>query len=518
MIWHIYFISKLLLATHDRLQLDVWLNFPLALFVYWPLKRRRWRLARALIAWPAALALLAHESGTKLNGRLLHQLGQVSGFSQSYAMELGLRLLGDNVLPLLAALLLACLVLNRWLRLDVLMCLALLVLPLASIRQSVVEARSSQVDAIENVQTMDPQTKVQDFWQSELQRAYPFGEGRQPPFDIVLLHVCSMSWDDLDAVGLGGRNLFDRFDLVFDQFNSVTSYSGPSMLRLMRANCGQTPHENLYRPAAGRCGLVQQLHLAGYQVQAYLNHDGRFDGFASSFLSETTVDIRAPLPDAQVALQAFDGSPIAGDHAMLASWRSRIAASAPPQALYYNTVTLHDGNRVPGVPPVDMMTSYRQRLENLLRDLDRFIGDIERSQRPTLVVLLPEHGAALRKGAQYIAGMRETPWPEVTHVPVAVKLIGMDAQRPAGMERPVRVQGPTSYLSFAALLADLIAMPDPWEVLQAAPKDLPRVNFVADNGESLVTLDEKTMWLRTASSGWQRVTRSGIHRIDKEEP
>lgn len=525
MIWHLYFASKLLLAAQDRLHLLVWLNLPLALMAYWPLSRHRWRLTRALLAWLAALALVVHEAGVPLNGRLLQQLGQLSGFSSSYAMELGLRLLEINVLPALAAVLLTCVWLNRWLRLDVLICLALLTLPLANVLRHAVEASSSQVEArtaSTEGQAMDPQTKVQEFWQSELKRSYPFAQGRLPPFDVVLLHVCSLSWDDLDAVGVGGRNLFGRFDLVFDQFNSVTSYSGPSMLRLMRANCGQTPHDKLYKPAAGDCGLLQQLHLAGYQVQAYLNHDGQFDGFADSLQGETTVKIQTPVrwTGTPVALKAFDGSPIAGDHVALAAWRASLVSSAPPQALYYNTVTLHDGNRVPGAPTLDMMDSYRQRLGTLLSDMDRFIGDIERSGRPTLVVLMPEHGAALRKGAQHIAGLRETPWPEITRVPVAVKLIGLDAQRPADLARPVRVSGATSYLSFAALLADLLAKPDPWQVLRNAPQELPRVAFVSDNGETLVALDEQAMWLRTASSGWQHLSppETQAARIHLEEP
>lgn len=525
MIWHLYFAAKLLLGAEGYLQLQVWLNFPLALLIYWPLTRPRWRRLRALLAGPAALALVFHEAGLTLSGRLLQQMGQLSGFSSSYALELGLRLLEDNALPALLTVLLACLWLNRWVRLDVLLSLTLFSLPLAGILQHAAEFGSSPVEArttAPDAQARDPQTKVRDFWQNERQRSHPFAPRRQPPFDVVLLHVCSLSWDDLDAVGLGDPQLFDRFDLVFDQFNSVTSYSGPAMLRLMRANCGQTPHDNLYKPAPEQCGLLHQLRLAGYQVQAYLNHDGQFDGFAKALQAETTARILTPITSqgTTVALRAFDGTPIAGDHAALATWQTALGSSAPPQALYYNTVTLHDGNRVPGAPAIGMMDSYRQRLGSLLRDMDRFIGDIERSRRPTLVVFMPEHGAALRKGAQHIAGLRDTPWPEITQVPVAVKLIGMDAQRPPGLDRPIHVSRPTSYLSFAALLADLLAQPDPWQVLKTAPENVPGVDLISDNGETLVTRDEQATWLRTASSGWQRLAREQTQAtpIDRGAP
>lgn len=521
MIWHTYFIAKLFMAGHDHLQLDLWWNLPLALFVYWPLAQRGARLVRELLAWPAALALLIHEAGARLDGHLLRQAEQLTGFSQSYAWELALRLLADSVLPWLAALLVLCLMLDRWLRLDVLLCLTLLCLPLAQWARHAVQPPAPALAS--NATASDPQNRLQAFWQTESRRSYAFATGASPPVDVVLLHICSLSWDDLDAIGVAGQDLFASFDLVFDQFNSVSSYSGPAMLRLMRANCGQDSHDSLYRPGSERCGLLQQLHLAGYQVQAFLNHDGRFDGFADNLQSETSVSLHTPVvqPGFPVSLKAFDGSPIASDHATLAAWQAAIPAKAAPQALYYNTVTLHDGNRVPGAAPLNMEQSYRQRLDVMLHDLDRFMADLERSGRPTMVVLLPEHGAALRKGAQHIAGLRDTPWPEITHVPVAIKLVGLDAQRPTGLQRPLRVSGPTSYLSLAALMASVIAHPDPWEAAQKAPHDLPRVDFVSDNGESLVTLDEHAMWLRTASSGWQRLPRPEKYpspHTDQEEP
>lgn len=193
MIWHLYFASKLWLAAQGHLHLQIWLNFPLALIAYWPLPCRRWRLARALLAWPAALALVLHEAGVGLSERLLMQLGQLSGFSSVYALELGLRLLEFHALPALVVLLLACLSLNRWLRLDVLLCLALLTLPLANVLQRVVEAGSSEEEARTTVSgepAMDPQTKVRDFWQGELPRSHPFTPGR-PPLSTSSCFMCA---------------------------------------------------------------------------------------------------------------------------------------------------------------------------------------------------------------------------------------------------------------------------------------------------------------------------------------
>lgn len=96
----------------------------------------------------------------------------------------------------------------------------------------------------------------------------------------------------------------------------------------------------------------------------------------------------------------------------------------------------------------------------------------------------------------------------------------MGAPRPADLPRTIRVSGPTSYLSFAALLSELIDQPDPWQVLRTAEQNLPRVDFVADNGETLVALDQQALWLRTASSGWQQLARpeNPATQIPREEP
>ena len=65
----------------------------------------------------------------------------------------------------------------------------------------------------------------------------------------MVLSVCSLSWDDLDEVRQRDAPLLQRFDIVFRQFNSAASYSGPALLRLLRANCGQTAQAALYQAA-----------------------------------------------------------------------------------------------------------------------------------------------------------------------------------------------------------------------------------------------------------------------------
>ncbi len=62
-------------------------------------------------------------------------------------------------------------------------------------------------------------------------------------FDIIVLHICSLSWDDLDAAkAQQPRAAVTRFDYLLKNFSSAASYSGPAAIRLLRAACGQQVH------------------------------------------------------------------------------------------------------------------------------------------------------------------------------------------------------------------------------------------------------------------------------------
>ncbi|MGM2794014.1 cellulose biosynthesis protein BcsG, partial [Bacillus cereus group sp. BC91] len=72
---------------------------------------------------------------------------------------------------------------------------------------------------------------------------------------------------------------------------------------------------------------------------------------------------------APVAMHAFDGSEIKSDYATLANWYAQRASVPGPVALYYNTISLHDGNRVVG-SALTSIDSYPQRVTKLMDDFD----------------------------------------------------------------------------------------------------------------------------------------------------
>lgn len=99
---------------------------------------------------------------------------------------------------------------------------------------------------------------LESFYNKEAKRQVNFTEASSDavPFDVLFLHICSLSWDDLRVAGLTPHPLFERFDLLFTNFNSVSSYSGPATIRLLKATCGQPSHHDLYQIVAGHCYLA----------------------------------------------------------------------------------------------------------------------------------------------------------------------------------------------------------------------------------------------------------------------
>jgi cellulose synthase operon protein YhjU len=204
-------------------------------------------------------------------------------------------------------------------------------------------------------------------------------------------------------------------------------------------------------------------------------------------------------------MQSFDGSPIYNDHALLSQWWKERTSTpgAAPTALYYNTISLHDGNLLPGVKSRNSVDTYKPRLIQLVADLDKFISELEASGRPVAVVLVPEHGASLRGDKIQMSGMREIPSPRISLVPAAVKLVGME--KSAGTA-PLVVSQPMSYFGLFSFLNDLIT-DSPYEPAARtladrlkAPETTP---FVSENADVVVMRNAAGRFvMKSGNSDW----------------
>ncbi len=514
--WGFYFLGKVALYYRGLLGFHWLLNLLLALAVFWPVRSPRLRLVRQSLAVPAAAALLYHDSHLPALGRVLSQTHVLAAFSLQYMGELlgrvfSWRLVAGFVLALGLYALLA-----RRVRFATFALLGIVSVPLLpvllaqapplpfGVRQ--VAAAPAATGAGGAAAPADPDARLKAFYGSEARRHLePSPAGSPAAFDIIVLHVCSLSWDDMEFVGMREHPLLGRFDALFTQFNTAASYSGPAALRLLRGTCGQATHHALYEGADPACYVFPTLEQLGWRTQGLLNHDGQFDGFGKAVQSQGGLAGKLESPEGTpVHMRSFDGSPIYADQAVLSRWwQRRQQLGGQPVALYYNTVSLHDGNVVPGMKSRSSLDTYKPRLTQLLADFDKFLTELEASGRPVVVVLLPEHGAALRGDKFQISGMREIPNPRITLVPAALKIIGPGHTAAA---RPLVIDKPASYLDLNGLLASLVR-DNPFATgAQALGERLPALqgtDFVAENDDVVMVRGSGDQYLmRTGKGAW----------------
>jgi len=519
-VWAWYFFAKLYLAASGYIGLHVLANLAFAAALALPLPRRWMRIARHVAAVPLAIALLYHDSWLPPIARTLSLTGNLKQFTLPYLVELLGRFVDLRVLAMLVAICAITAILGRKLRLSTFVFAGLVLVPLG-LRVAALDwhpqpaAPVAGTDAIAApLAAATPEVlerELQAFYRKEATRRVVFpaaAADNAAPFDLLILHICSLAWDDMDYAGEREHPLLSASDFQLRNFNTAASYSGPAAARLLQAACGQTPDEQLYKPQPPECLLVNGLQNAGFEPQLAMNHDGHFDDFLG--LLNQRGGLRAPLLNhdgVAVRLHAFDGSPLYGDYDMLAHWwQQRLASPAPQVALYYNSITMHDGNTVDGVKLASGKDSYRYRLDLLFGDLQRFIDLVQSSGRRAVVVIVPEHGANVRGDRMQIAGLREIPSPAVSLGPTAVRLVNLPQPPTGGAQR---IEQPTALFGLVSLIQSLIrenpfaagGSVDLAHYAAAVPATSPAV---AENERTVVMSHGSEHWLRSPDGSWQK--------------
>ena len=511
--WNLYFILKLYLYSAGHLK-PVWLAniaFIAALALTNPIRQRGLRVLRFVLGLCIGVPLLYYEAIVPPFSRVLEEAGALKSFTAGYWLELAGRFLPPMLIIAVIAVVVGHWLVNRWLRVATLIVVALIALP---IWQTVSLALTSVQTASENgarstgvvEQPLDHNAALAAFRTAESQRQVTFGKLSSNPneqFDVIILHICSLSWDDLDVSKARDNPMLSHFDYLLTDFSTAASYSGPAAIRVLRASCGQEAHADLYKEAPQQCYLLGDLARAGFTPQILMSHDGHFDNFmdlvkANTGAAQDAVPIESNA-NATVAMHAFDASVIHDDYSTWANWYAQRAQTPGPVALYYNTISLHDGNKVVGKEHLSSIESYPQRVNTLMNEVDQLAELIAKSGRRAVIVFVPEHGAALRGDANQVAGLREIPTPRIIHGPVGVRIVGLP-----GAHGPTTViETPTSFLALAQLLSNLVSNSPfkPGVVLSQYATALPQTQMVGEN--------EGTVTMKTAS-GYAVKTPDGV--------
>lgn len=528
--FNLYFLAKFALAYFDYLVLNAAANALLFAVVVFPV-RNRWLLRlRDVAAGVAAFALLWHESWLPGPEVIAQNAGNLADFTPAFLWDV----VRTSVNPELVAWTLTGFVawyfLRHWVRFSTLTVIGLIVVAFPQMANRLLSnptpvptettanaelSRPAEQAVLRGPSPAQPAGGTADDVSAWLERFFayeadrqislptgPIAESTSGSFDIALVNICSLSQDDLNTAGLQNHPVWSRFDLRFEHFSSVTSYSGPATLRLLKSACGQPSHSDLYGSRQPECELLNRLAEAGWQNRLYLDHNGRFDDYLVSLRE------RAGLTPALNALSeltprydSFDGSPVYATDEVLTQWFESLPASPSRTVTLFNLVALHDGNRT---LRSNRSLDWAPRAKRLLDDLDHFMTKLETNGRPVLFVIVPEHGAAVRGDKVQMARLREIPSPHITNVPVYCKFYGLDM---GNKQRTVST--PVSYLALSELLARTITSGlyragsiDPGQKLDELLKDLPETWHVSQNANATVVEFAGKTWIQLQGGKW----------------
>ena len=555
LIWNLYFVIKIGLHLGGILTLSPLLN--LGLFVLLLLTnpalysaKRVLSFLRYLLFSLPAVALLLHELGLVVSLALSDQVVALVGFSAAYLRELLKRTVQPWMLwsGLLAFLLIRALDryirISTWVAVSLFLVLAKQTFPFlqpavqpetlaeaddGGLAQTRVNLSPAEMIALGQVdfqqlrvaRDQESQTKLRDIANDgagpastlnlffERQRnltVNAFAPPSAPDFDVIVLQICSMSWADLRFAKLSQHPLIRQADFIFENFNSATSYSGPAAIRLLRGKCGQSTHNALYQNTSDSCLLFEQLRRVGFEVEIGMNHDGRFQDFKKLVrdnLGSNAIQ-RVAHDSVPIGVQAFDGSVISRDGDYLRTWwKKRLEANAPAVAYYYNSITLHDGNRLLN-SNLNSINTYAIRTERTLNDIQSVLGEIRRSGRQAMVLVVPEHGAGLSGEYGQLVGLRELPTPAITRVPVFGYWIAPNYQQaPNG---PVIIKQSTSYLALSELLNRWMKQNETQKLAPSWPvilSNLPDTRLVSQQGNITVMESQGSYWLKAPGTDWK---------------
>lgn len=500
-IWGYYFIAKLGMSAMEFISFHTWENLVFAAFILLPVSSRILLRAKNALCAVLALMLLYYDSWLPPVGRLISQASLLSDFSFAYLLELSGRFISLPVVGVLVAAGFLYWFVSRRVRLGILVIASMLVYGGIQYLQSEKTGDKVKVDA-------DMNKVLQDFFAKEAQRAVLFvtPQADAVPFDLIFIHVCSLSWDDVRAVGLDSHPLWKRFDILLTKFNSAASYSGPAALHLLRAKCGQPTHGGMYLPVADKCYLMNSLQRSGFVTNVVLNHDGKFDDFLGQVQSHGRLTAQPMMLDGlDIAQYAFDNSPVYDDLSVLGRWMdTRNTSDSSRVALYYNSVSMHDGNHLSGTDATpNTLETYKARLSKFLDETDAFLQKLDESGRRAVVVMVPEHGAAVRGDKRQFAGLREIPTPAISLVPVGIRVVGGSIHREG---EPLVIEQSTSYLAISYIVERMLEQ-SPFNGNSFLPSDfvmeLPVTPFVSQNETTTVAEHDGQYYLSRGATQWE---------------
>lgn len=497
-VWNVYFIIAFALAAFGYIELNLLGNALLMAWLLLPVGPKWLRILRGTLGVAAAAVLLYSESWLPGVDSILANKGGIAGFSLLYMAEFALDFINVKMVGWGLLVFLGYFLVRRYVRVTfftIVYFLGAVTMPWV---QSILPERAPVVTADAGGQTNEAAAPAKTgkadakavgewydaFLAYEHDRRARFPNGlseKDTPFDILLLSTCSVSNDDLAVSQLDQHPLFKEFNIRFDSFNAATAYSGPALLRLLNGACGQPSHSELYGERRPECEIMTRLGTLGYSQRLLMDHSGEYDNFLQSMRDKAGVTATLDNAKYPTRYMGFDDEEIADSLAVLRHWqRTQVKSKAGRTATLINFIALHDGNRLPGRGRAE---PFKPRAQEMFDNIRTFLRELERSGRKTMVVIVPEHGAAVRGDKIQVPRLRDIPTMRISRVPVMVKFVGLKGMP----NEPIHVTGNTSYLALTSLIGktletDYFSKDGGTVPLEQLVHDLPQTNPVSENG------------------------------------
>ena len=497
-VWNVYFIFAFALAAFGYIELNLLGNALLMAWLLLPVGPKWLRILRGTLGVAAAAVLLYSESWLPGVDSILANKGGIAGFSLLYMAEFALDFINVKMVGWGLLVFLGYFLVRRYVRVTfftIVYFLGAVTMPWV---QSILPERAPVVTADAGGQTNEAAAPAKTgkadakavgewydaFLAYEHDRRARFPNGlseKDTPFDILLLSICSVSNDDLAVSQLDQHPLFKEFNIRFDSFNAATAYSGPALLRLLNGACGQPSHSELYGERRPECEIMTRLGTLGYSQRLLMDHSGEYDNFLQSMRDKAGVTATLDNAKYPTRYMGFDDEEIADSLAVLRHWqRTQVKSKAGRTATLINFIALHDGNRLPGRGRAE---PFKPRAQEMFDNIRTFLRELERSGRKTMVVIVPEHGAAVRGDKIQVPRLRDIPTMRISRVPVMVKFVGLKGMP----NEPIHVTGNTSYLALTSLIGktletDYFSKDGGTVPLEQLVHDLPQTNPVSENG------------------------------------
>lgn len=497
-VWNVYFIIAFALAAFGYIELNLLGNALLMAWLLLPVGPKWLRILRGTLGVAAAAVLLYSESWLPGVDSILANKGGIAGFSLLYMAEFALDFINVKMVGWGLLVFLGYFLVRRYVRVTfftIVYFLGAVTMPWV---QSILPERAPVVTADAGGQTNEAAAPAKTgkadakavgewydaFLAYEHDRRARFPNGlseKDTPFDILLLSICSVSNDDLAVSQLDQHPLFKEFNIRFDSFNAATAYSGPALLRLLNGACGQPSHSELYGERRPECEIMTRLGTLGYSQRLLMDHSGEYDNFLQSMRDKAGVTATLDNAKYPTRYMGFDDEGIADSLAVLRHWqRTQVKSKAGRTATLINFIALHDGNRLPGRGRAE---PFKPRAQEMFDNIRTFLRELERSGRKTMVVIVPEHGAAVRGDKIQVPRLRDIPTMRISRVPVMVKFVGLKGMP----NEPIHVTGNTSYLALTSLIGktletDYFSKDGGTVPLEQLVHDLPQTNPVSENG------------------------------------